>query len=433
MKYCLSIIFLILSHVGHTQTPPVVKTTGGLISGTASRNVHIFKGIPFAAPPVGELRWRAPQPVNPWTGIKKCEQFGPSPMQPSPVPFSMWSAEFLIPKEPISEDCLYLNVWSSIATNEKKPVLVWIYGGGFVSGGSAAPIYDGEAMAEKGVVFVSINYRVGVFGFFAHPQLNKETNFGLMDQVAALQWVQNNIEAFGGDKNNVTIAGQSAGAISVMCLMASPLAKGLFAKAVVQSGAGLSAGAARTIELQEMESAGEKIFAQFGVTDMNEAKKLPAEKLLQAKARFAPVADGYLLPDKLWNIFSAGLQNKVPLLVGANQDEDSVYALNALNLAKLHSPAAPVYLYRFTRQTPGLSGHGAFHSAEIVYAFNNLKFLFGIWQPVDHKLTRKMNNYWVNFAKAGNPNGRGLRKWPAFDNNNKSIIYLGEQITAKHQ
>src|SRR6186997_206208 len=191
-----------------------IKVDGGYISGTtrSTGDIHIFKGIPFAAPPVGELRWKEPQPVQPWRGVKICDKFGPSPMQAKPAPFSMWSEEFLIPKEPISEDCLYLNVWTGArSTKERRPVLVWIYGGGFLSGGSAVPIYDGEAMAKKGIVFVSINYRVGIFGFFAHPELTKESphhssgNYGLLDQIAALKWVKENIAAFNGDPNNVTI------------------------------------------------------------------------------------------------------------------------------------------------------------------------------------------------------------------------------------
>jgi para-nitrobenzyl esterase len=193
-----------------------VKVDGGIISGTINTacDIHIFKGIPFAATPVGNLRWKEPQPVIPWKGLKECIAFGASPMQGSPIPFGPWSAEYLIPKKPISEDCLYLNVWTGAASpKEKRPVIVWIYGGGFMSGSAGCAIYDGEAMAKKGIIFVSINYRVGIFGFFAHPELTKESihhasgNYGLMDQIAALQWVSKNIAAFGGDPNNVTIAG----------------------------------------------------------------------------------------------------------------------------------------------------------------------------------------------------------------------------------
>jgi para-nitrobenzyl esterase len=193
--------FSLLLFISTTSFPqnnvPVVKTDAGLVSGTTSDNIDIFKGIPFAAPPVGELRWKAPQPVQPWTDVKKCITFSASPMQASPAPFSMWSEEFLIRKEPINEDCLYLNVWSGAKkSNAKLPVLLWIYGGGFMSGGTNVPIYDGEAMAKKGIVFVSINYRVGIFGFFAYPELTKEApyrasgNYGILDQVAGLQWVK---------------------------------------------------------------------------------------------------------------------------------------------------------------------------------------------------------------------------------------------------
>src|SRR6478735_1674901 len=243
----------------------VIKTGAGLVCGitNSAGDVRIFKGIPVSAPPVGALRWNAPQPVQPWTGVKRCDTFSASPMQSPPAPFSMWSAEFLIQKEPISEDCLYLNVWTgAIAPNKKLPVLVWIYGGGFNSGGSNVPIYDGEAMAKKGIVFVSINYRVGIFGFFAHPDLTKESpyhasgNYGIMDQVAALQWVQKNIAAFGGDPDNVTIAGKSAGSMSVNCLVASPLAKGLFQKAIGESGASFFDG---NQNLQKAEEGGTSI------------------------------------------------------------------------------------------------------------------------------------------------------------------------------
>jgi para-nitrobenzyl esterase len=232
------------------KEPAIVTIEGGKISGllSADGKISIYKGIPFAAPPVGNLRWKAPQPIIPWSGVRKCEAFGASPVQGNPAPFSMWSAEFLIAKEPISEDCLNLNVWTDNGQKNAapRPVIVWIYGGGFGSGGSSCAIYDGEATARKGVVFVSINYRVGAFGFFAHPELTAESgknasgNYGLMDQIAALQWVKKNIAQFGGDPTNVTIAGQSAGSMSVNCLVASPLAKNLFNKAIAESGAGFA-------------------------------------------------------------------------------------------------------------------------------------------------------------------------------------------------
>ena len=231
LGFALVLIIGMISFRKSANSLEVIKTDAGQISGAinATGDVYAFKGIPFAAPPVGDLRWKEPQPVKPWVGVRKCESFGPSPMQAEPVPFSMWSEEFLIPKEPTNEDCLYLNVWTGAkSSGEKRPVIVWIYGGGFLSGGSAVPVYDGEAMAKKGIVFVSINYRVGVFGFFAHPELTKESgrnasgNYAILDQLAALRWVKRNIAAFGGDPKNVTIAGQSAGSISVNILVASP-------------------------------------------------------------------------------------------------------------------------------------------------------------------------------------------------------------------
>src|ERR1700709_1334473 len=224
---------------------PVVHTDAGMVSGmkNSTGDVTAYKGIPFAAPPVGNLRWKAPQPAAHWDGVKKCDAFSASPMQDKPVPFMVYTSEFLIPESPISEDCLYLNVWTNAKTKtDKKAVFVWIYGGGFGSGGAACPIYDGDAMAKKGIIFVSINYRVGVFGFLAHPELTKEANgkasgnYGLLDQIAALKWVKKNIAAFGGDPNNVTIAGQSAGSMSVNCLVASPLEKGLYNHAIAESG-----------------------------------------------------------------------------------------------------------------------------------------------------------------------------------------------------
>jgi para-nitrobenzyl esterase len=249
-----------------------VKTNTGMVSGSANTDgtVHIFKGIPFAAPPGGSLRWKEPQPVTPWAGVKQCTAFSASPMQARPDEFGVYTREFLIPYQPISEDCLYLNVWTNAKSPaDKKPVLVYIYGGGFGSGGAACPIYDGEATAKKGVVFVVINYRVGIFGFFAHPELSKESghnasgNYGLMDQLAALKWVKQNIKNFGGDPGNVTIAGQSAGSMSVNCLVASPLGKGLFQKAIAESGAMFISGPFGAPTLQQAEQNGLKLAQQL--------------------------------------------------------------------------------------------------------------------------------------------------------------------------
>jgi para-nitrobenzyl esterase len=447
-------ILLFVTQAGFSQSPkgiPVIKIADGTISGTTnySKSINIFKGIPFAAPPIGANRWRPPQPVKKWKGILKCDSFSASPMQPSPKPFSVWTEEFLIPAQPIGEDCLYLNVWAPSSVQSKKlPVVVWIYGGAFVSGGSAVPIYDGERTAERGIVFVSINYRVGIFGFFAHPQLSKQgdkkqlANYGLMDQVAALKWVQENIETFGGDKNNVTIAGQSAGGVSVSCLLASPLTKGLFHKAIVQSGAGLVPNSPRTVRLNQMETKGEDIFRQLDVHSIEQARNLPAKKLLEVTAGFGPVVDGYLIPDELDTIFSSGRQHKVPLMLGSNYHEDLPdstrktntmyrYALHAYVLASLHSKVAPVYLYRFTLRMGVLkpAEHeftSSFHSAEIPYVFVNLRFSKRKYLLGDEMKSLEMNRYWSKFIRDSNPNQPEMVKWQPYSNDKKWIMHLGD-------
>lgn len=467
----------------------VVKTQAGLVSGTRNPegDIAIYKGIPFAAPPVGELRWKAPQPVKPWTGVRTCDAFGPSPMQAEPKPFSMWSAEFLIPKQPIGEDCLYLNVWSGARPGgEKRPVLVWIYGGGFVSGGSAVPIYDGEAMARKGLVFVSINYRVGSFGFFAHPELTKESgrnasgNYGLMDQVAALKWVKQNIAAFGGDPANVTIAGQSAGAFSVNYLVASPLAKGLFNKAIAQSGAKFS----RDIPTrQQAEQDGVRMAKSLNASSISDLRRVPAEELLKAQGLRGAIIDGYVLPHAVVDIFAAGKQNPVTLLTGWNEEEgllsgpiknaeeyrkqarqqygadagtflqhypassdaeaaasqlkvsrDMIFGAHNYTWANIQSTQGKgkAYVYRFTRKVPATGEYvkyGAFHTGEVPYAYDNLKFLDRPWEASDHQLARDMSSYWANFVKTGNPNGKGLPVWPAYEVQTKKIMVFGEKAS----
>lgn len=448
----ITVFFLLVTQFALPQQVkrlPQVTIAPGIISGMANYNgtINIFKGVPFAAPPVGINRWRAPQPVKPWQGVKACDKFGASPMQPTPRPFSVYTQEYLIPTAPISEDCLYLNIWAPAKTNGKKlPVLVWIPGGGFVSGGGAVPVYDGERTANKGIVFVTINYRVGVFGFFAHPQLSgqedrgKLANYGLMDQLAALQWVQQNIEGFGGDKNNVTVAGQSAGGTSIICLLASPLAKGLFAKAIVQSGAGLLPSSPRNTSLQQMEANGEAIFKQLGVKSVQEARELPAEKLLQANGRFGPVVEGYLLPDNPTNILSAGKQHRVPVLVGSNYHENKPdssgatissqrYALNAYLLAKMHSGVAPVYLYQFTLRMGADAMNEyttSFHSAEIPYVYNNLRFSKRKYLLGDEMTSLEMNRYWTKFMRDSDPNQPEMNKWLPYTNAKKWIMNLGD-------
>ena len=331
MKRLPLVFVIMLIIVSASAQMDTIQTDAGFISGTISNDkaVHIYKGIPFAAPPVGELRWKAPQPVAHWQDIKKCDAFAASPMQNKPVPFMMYTAPYLIPESPISEDCLYLNIWTpGKSSKDRIPVLVWIYGGGFVSGGTACAIYDGENMAKKDVVFVSIPYRVGVFGFLAHPELSKESNtnssgnYALLDQIAALHWIQKNIAAFGGDPDNVTIDGQSAGAFSVNALVASPLAKGLFKKAIAESGAMFSADG-RNLNLHDAEKNGEVFMQKINASSIESLRKISADSLQKLSASFAasPVIDGYVLPKDVYTIFNNDEQNDVAVLTGWNGDD----------------------------------------------------------------------------------------------------------------
>lgn len=485
MRKLLSLFFIL----GCSQllAQPIVQTRTGKISGTQlPTGIRVFKGVPFAAPPVGALRWKAPQPVTPWTDVKNCTAYGASPMQGKPSPFGPWTWGYLIPQEPISEDCLYLNVWSGAKSDkEKRPVLVWIYGGGFTSGGSGCAIYDGEAMAKQGIVFVSINYRVGIFGFFAHPELTKESghnasgNYGLMDQAAALQWVKNNIAAFGGDPGNITIAGQSAGSMSVHAMVATPLTKGLFQKAIAQSGASVTRANAT---LKDAEQDGLRLAAG---ASLEQLRAIPADELMKKNGTIrGPIIDGYVLPEQIADIFTQNRENNVILMTGWNQDEgmlfgpaqkaeqyraaigkqfgkDSVMALryypassdeeaarSALYLSRdqifgmpnyiwASSQAAKnrkVYVYRFARKVPATgeyAKYGAFHTGEVPYAYNNLGSGDRPYEPGDQALADLMSSYWVNFVKHGDPNAKGMPQWPQFHNDAKMVMVFDLKPVAK--
>ena len=337
-------------HAGATTS---VQLDAGKISGITTGHdpeIRVFKGIPYAAPPVGDLRWRPPQAVKPWKDILQCDTFGPVCPQPGGRT-RLTQTTF----DNISEDCLYLNVWTKAGNNQARlPVMVWIHGGGNISGAASLPYYDGEALARQGVVLVSINYRLGPFGFFAHPLLSKESgkgvsgNYGLLDQIAALKWVQKNIQAFGGDPKQVTIFGESAGALDVCCLMASPLAKGLFHRAIAESGHAFG----KTQHLKEswygqesMEKQGEQIAKDLGVAEAADPlaalRSLSADKILEVTKptlgigsetgqgnRFRPVTDGWVIPDDINTIFEQGRQNDVPLITGTNANEGIVFMLN---------------------------------------------------------------------------------------------------------
>jgi para-nitrobenzyl esterase len=493
---CLVALATCLSFTLKKDGPDPIKIETGLISGIKSKTLDVmdYKGIPFAQPPVGPLRWKAPQPAKPWTGVRECTAFGNDPYQPAPHAVSMWSEEFFIPKESVrSEDCLYLNVWAPAKpAKDKLPVIVWIYGGGFNSGGTDDPIYDGEATANKGVIFVSANYRVGIFGSFAHPALSKESgygasgNYGLLDQIAALKWVQKNIAAFGGDPNNVTIDGQSAGSMSINCLIASPLCRGLFKKAIAESG-GYMVSAARAMgTLQEAEAQGVKTATTLKAATIADLRKMSSEDVQrEMRGNFAPIVDGYVLPETIPGIFFKGRQNKVTLLTGWNENEgmlqgtlkkadefkqqstekyganaptffsyypantedeatasqyklskDMMFGIQNYSLANVESQqsGAKVFVYRFTHKVPGTGIYeklGAFHSGEIAYNFNNLQYINRPWQPIDHELANTLSSYWVNFVVTGDPNGKGLPKWPAYTTIENKIMILGDKPEAK--
>jgi para-nitrobenzyl esterase len=464
------------------NNPATARIASGQVSGTTlgqQGDVQVYKGIPYAAPPVGDLRWKPPQPVRAWDGTRSCTQFGHSSLQHK-VPFISRDITDL------NEDCLYLNVWAPARRSGRPcPVMVWIHGGSFVVGSSCQSCFNSESLARQGVVVVTINYRLGPMGFFAHPLLSKESangvsgNYGLLDQIAALQWVQKNISAFGGDPNCVTIFGESAGAVSVCYLLVSPLSAGLFHRAIAESG-----GSSMPIRhlrqkwygKESMESVGTHIAGTLGCDQKEDPlaalRAKPAGEILQAaklaKARFgddctAPVVDGWVLPDDPGLLFEKGKTYDLPFITGTNENElpglfskasvrgyyghyaDTILKLfpdkeekNASTVAIFTSVAradaramsggkSKAYLYRFTRLAPPTRFLGVFHSEEIFYVFGNLdpKYKF---ESTDLDLSRAMMSYWVQFARTGDPNAKGLPVWPAYDAQTDINMELGDTV-----
>jgi para-nitrobenzyl esterase len=466
-----------------------VLTETGTISGVHSNGLSVYKGIPFAAPPVGDLRWRPPEHAARWAATRKADAFAPACMQvgvsmPGETP----------PK--VDEDCLYLNIWTPAKSpRERLPVIVWIYGGGYINGSASMPLYWGDRLARKGAIVVTIAYRLGPLGFLALPELTRESpnhssgNYGLMDQIAALEWIQRNIAAFGGNPKCVTIAGQSSGAISVSILMASPLAKGLFQRAIGESG-GLfePLQLAPKFLLANAERDGEKYAASLGAPSLQQLRLLPANLLTgNAGGISHPVIEHYVLPLSPYEAFTSGQQNDVPLLLGSNAEEaramidvthetaatfesemdHSVGQLPAPLLAayphttdegakqarlglerdlrfgwdmwawaRLQAATGQqsVYYYLFQQQPPFptgsvFEGWGASHFAELWYVFDHLDQEPWRWSAADRRVAEEMSSYWVNFAKSGNPNGPDLPQWPAFTNTERKVQYLGDPIT----
>jgi para-nitrobenzyl esterase len=428
---------------------PVVAIDTGKLAGAVEDGVASWKGIPFAAPPVGALRWRAPQPAAAWSGVRQATSYGNDCMQ---LPFASDAAP--LGTAP-AEDCLYANVWSPTARPGAKagkgglPVLVWIYGGGFVNGGSSPPTYSGARLAKQGVLVVSFNYRLGRFGFFAHPALTVEGgegpvgNYAFMDQVAALQWVQCNAAAFGGDPAQVTIVGESAGGMSVTTLMSSPMAQGLFARAVILSGGD---GGTPPPPLAFVEEFGVNFAARKGIAAddpqaLGKLRALPAAEVVDGlnlanrpagdKTYFGPFADGRLAVDS-GRAFAEGRFAKVPVMIGATSADiggkTGFMVAGARSLAgQLSGQGVPVYAYRFSYVAESLSGAqkepGAQHATDIPFFFDTAAIKYGAQStPRDRAMGRAISAYLVNFAKRGDPNGAGLPAWPLYARSRDEIM-----------
>ncbi|AEG50936.1 Carboxylesterase [Sphingobium chlorophenolicum L-1] len=436
---------LAIANSGHDEKPHVTIAAGRL-QGVTEDGVTSFKGIPFAAPPVGALRWRAPQPVPAWSGVRDASNYGNDCMQ---LPVANDAAPLGMPP---AEDCLYLNVWKPAGEQRPLPVLVWIYGGGFLNGGASPPTYSGAALAKRGIMMVSFNYRIGRFGTFAHPLLTKSDednglvgNYGFMDQIAALKWVQGNIAKFGGDPANVTIIGESAGGMSVNTLLTSPMAKGLFTRAVIQSG-----GDGSTMEAQGSLSQAEEIGVAFarskGIAEtdpkaLEKLRALPAEEVLDGLNMLAlfqsgprnfssPFPDGKIAID-IRQAYKSGNFSHVPVMIGATSDDiggkTGYMAVGARRIARMISDqGVPVFFYRFSYVADSVRAadtKGAAHASEIPYFFDNVAIRYGDRTMVrDVALGDKASAYLVNFVRTGDPNGPGLPQWQPFRSANDAMM-----------
>jgi para-nitrobenzyl esterase len=472
-----------------------VKSTGGQLQGVVADGVASFKGIPFAAPPVGDLRWKAPQPAKGWTGVKKAGAYAPGCMQ-DPSIVKMVGASVSV-----SEDCLYLNIWTAAKTaGEKRPVMVWIHGGAFVGGMTGTPMFDGTKFAQKGVVLVSVAYRLGVFGFMAHPELSRESGkgsgtYGIQDMIAGLQWVKNNIAQFGGDPSRVTIFGESAGGIAVGMLSAAPRAKGLFQRAISESGGSFAPprianeAGENVPSLKLAESNGEAFLKKLGAADIKAARALPAEQIQKALgggmgggSSFWPAADGNVLPGDPYELYEKGRFNDTPILAGTNSNEGGLFMRGPATPASFekqirsgYGDRADVILNAYPHATDAeaarasadvfrefafawptwawarmqsqkgkgkafvyyydhrtpASPDGANHAAEVTYVFGNLGGPGSAPNPEDLALSNLIRSYWINFAGTGDPNGSGLPQWPSFTERDQKVMFFNGTAGAK--
>src|SRR5579884_1030310 len=465
-----------------------VRLDSGSVSGTAGRgpSVRVFKGIPYAAPPVGNLRWRVPQPPANWEGVRAADQFGPACTSGAPGGGRGGKGKGGGPAgPPASEDCLYINVWTPAKSpGDRLPVMIWTYGGAFTTGSGSLPGYDGEALARKGIVVVTYNYRLGVFGFFAHPDLSAESthhasgNYGMADFLAALRWVQKNIAAFGGDPRKVTLDGESAGANLVANMVGSPEGKGLFQRAMAQSGAWMGLRIARMRTLEQAEAAGKKAAGSHTIAELRAMSTAEISQNLRG-VQAGVVVDGWLVPEDQSITFTKGKQNDVDVLIGSNHDEGTFFGAGRTTADQARSRAQQAYgglaaeflhlypagsdteagasslartrdelgwlmrtwaeltvqrgrkayLYYFTHVPPGAGERGASHTAELPYMFDNPP-ANDSWTDADRKLADMMSSYWVNFIKTGDPNGHGLPRWPAYHakSNDAQAMIFGDTV-----
>ena len=443
----LALLFTVFAFA-QTRTAPV-KVEGGMIEGVVIDDVNTYLGIPFAAPPVGELRWKKPQPVQPWQGVRFCDRFAPAPMQNMNARQPKVWKNVAEMNPTTSEDCLYLNVFAPSKQSDKPyPVMVWIYGGGFQIGGTDGPVYRGNKYAKEGVIMVSIAYRLGVFGYLAHPELSKESghgsgNYALYDQIAGLKWVKENIAAFGGDPNNVTVFGQSAGSRSIQGLLCAKGTEGLFQRAIPQSGCAIREDA-KCLPLNENEALGKAFFESIGITSLEAMRAIDAVTLQQTyqnsafMSKFRPAIDGSMIVEVFNDATRGGRYLDIDYMIGYTKDDvpkanfpKSVGAWADNQVINLNR--RPVYVYSFDHPQPEdpnnptvdeFGAQGAIHSAELPYMFGQVELSTKPMKKEDYELSERMVKYWTNFAKYGNPNGLAVGDWKPYSKDNQYVHHL---------
>ncbi len=444
-KYTLIISIMLIAMIScSSDSNPILKIDGGEIQGveTETPGVYIYKGVPYAAPPVGDLRWKSPQPVIPWEGVKVADTYGAAAMQPPRRVGSFYYKEFYTDdNHEYSEDCLYLNITTPAAGKENAglPVAMYIHGGAFASGYCYEKQFlGGEEWAKRGVILVTINYRLNVFGFLAHPELSDENpngvsgNYGILDQIAALEWIKSNIQQFGGDPNNITVFGQSAGAMSVKSLVSSPLSKDLMQKAIIQSGGGVAENSPLGgTELKNAENAGKEIIDLGGYENLVAMRAAPADSILalaglarqkRIGGMMGPVIDGYTFTSNFSEATFANQIADIPYIIGYNKDDMGVMTTGIGQFCMLREGnGGKAYAYEFARDMPGDSA-GAFHSAELWYVFHTLDYGWRPFTKADYIISDYMINAWTNFAKYGNPNDPGEETWMPYSKNNQQFM-----------